>query len=113
MDFGDTSVKFNIFEALKHPTEDHSIFNINTIDGLVEKYPSPQLDKVGQPTPSTEEEVVSPQPSNIVLKPFPEHLKYAYLGDHQQFPVIIANNLNREEEEKLLDILRRHKKEIG
>ncbi|RDX87939.1 hypothetical protein CR513_30526, partial [Mucuna pruriens] len=37
-EFGDTIVKFNIFEALKHPIEDHSIFSIDTIDGLVEDY---------------------------------------------------------------------------
>ncbi|RDX86970.1 hypothetical protein CR513_31623, partial [Mucuna pruriens] len=38
MEFGDTFVKFNIFEALKHPAEDHSIFSIDAIDRLVEGY---------------------------------------------------------------------------
>ncbi|RDX81960.1 hypothetical protein CR513_37311, partial [Mucuna pruriens] len=38
MEFEDTFVKFNIFEALKHPAKDHSIFSINAIDGLVEEY---------------------------------------------------------------------------
>ncbi|RDY10414.1 hypothetical protein CR513_05068, partial [Mucuna pruriens] len=38
MEFGDTFVKFNSFEALKHPDEDHSIFSIDTIDGLIEDY---------------------------------------------------------------------------
>ncbi|RDX83131.1 hypothetical protein CR513_35976, partial [Mucuna pruriens] len=37
MEFGDTLVKFKIFEALKHPTEDHSLFGINFIDELVEE----------------------------------------------------------------------------
>ncbi|RDX85182.1 hypothetical protein CR513_33678, partial [Mucuna pruriens] len=37
MEFGDTFVKFNIFEALKHPTEDHSIFSMDAIDGLAAK----------------------------------------------------------------------------
>ncbi|RDX95018.1 hypothetical protein CR513_22509, partial [Mucuna pruriens] len=31
-------VKFNIIEALKHPAEDHSIFSIGAIDGLMEEY---------------------------------------------------------------------------
>ncbi|RDX90724.1 hypothetical protein CR513_27392, partial [Mucuna pruriens] len=35
MKFGDTLVQFNIFEALKHPTEDHSLFGIDLIDELV------------------------------------------------------------------------------
>ncbi|RDX72334.1 Retrovirus-related Pol polyprotein, partial [Mucuna pruriens] len=120
MEFGDTFVNFNIFEALKHPVEDHSIFSIDTIDGLVKgyfqigignvslvnfvdifdtdsnmqeptkidfdnleevetisngqpetgsdlnkrspnKHLSPPSDKVDQPTPSTQEQHVSPQ----------------------------------------------------
>ncbi|RDX94448.1 hypothetical protein CR513_23168, partial [Mucuna pruriens] len=43
----------------------------------------------------------------------PCHLKYAYLGNDQQFPVIIVNNLHLEQEEKLLQVLRQHKKAIG
>ncbi|RDX84803.1 hypothetical protein CR513_34085, partial [Mucuna pruriens] len=215
MKFGDNLVQFNIFEAMKHPTEDHSIFSINMIDELVEEYmqigtdsadffsfaemsdvmnyfnsvedvpdydlfdsndniadladmvhifqfsdlidlvcwcngnpkcpscarlrivdtkrrvqvativearsdsgnleskqakaksdsgqPSLHLDKVGQLTLTLANK----------LKLFPHHLKYAYLDDHQQFLVIIANNLHREQEEKLLKVLRKHKKAIG
>ncbi|RDX82308.1 hypothetical protein CR513_36915, partial [Mucuna pruriens] len=47
------------------------------------------------------------------LKPLPNHLKYAYLNTEQQLPVIIANNLRWEQEDKLLNVLRQHKKEIG
>ncbi|RDX86679.1 hypothetical protein CR513_31966, partial [Mucuna pruriens] len=38
MEFSDTLVQFNIFEAMKHPTEDHSFFGIDLIDELVEEY---------------------------------------------------------------------------
>ncbi|RDX82551.1 hypothetical protein CR513_36639, partial [Mucuna pruriens] len=38
MEFGDTLVQFNIFEAMKHPIEDHSLFGIDLIDELVEEY---------------------------------------------------------------------------
>ncbi|RDX62696.1 putative mitochondrial protein, partial [Mucuna pruriens] len=41
------------------------------------------------------------------------HLKYAYLDDHQHFPIIVANNLNQEQEENLLSVLRKHKNAIG
>ncbi|RDY12961.1 hypothetical protein CR513_02183, partial [Mucuna pruriens] len=37
MEFGDTLVQFNIFKAMKHPTEDHSLFGIDLIDELVEE----------------------------------------------------------------------------
>ena len=34
MEFGDTLVQFNIFEAMKHPTVDHSLFGIDLIEEL-------------------------------------------------------------------------------
>ncbi|RDY05090.1 hypothetical protein CR513_11102, partial [Mucuna pruriens] len=37
VEFGDTLVRFNIFEVMKHPTEDHSLFGIDLIDELVEE----------------------------------------------------------------------------
>ncbi|XP_042432711.1 uncharacterized protein LOC122019295 [Zingiber officinale] len=47
------------------------------------------------------------------LKPLSQHLKYAFLGENQQLPAIIAQNLEPDQEEKLLEILRQHKKAIG
>ncbi|XP_043817312.1 uncharacterized protein LOC122724981 [Manihot esculenta] len=47
------------------------------------------------------------------LKPLPDHLKYAYLGAGNTLPIIISNQLSQEEEEKLLDLLKKHKKAIG
>ncbi|RDX86963.1 hypothetical protein CR513_31631, partial [Mucuna pruriens] len=38
VEFGDTYMEFNIFEALKHPAKDHSTFGVDTIDGLMEEY---------------------------------------------------------------------------
>ncbi|RDY01483.1 hypothetical protein CR513_15186, partial [Mucuna pruriens] len=51
--------------------------------------------------------------SDLTDLPLPDHLKYAYLDDHHQLLVVIPNNLNREQEEKLLNVLRKHKKAIG
>ncbi|RDX99735.1 hypothetical protein CR513_17179, partial [Mucuna pruriens] len=39
--------------------------------------------------------------------------RYAYLDNDQQIRVIIANNLHREQEEKLLQVLMQHKKVTG
>ncbi|XP_072078095.1 uncharacterized protein [Arachis hypogaea] len=47
------------------------------------------------------------------LKPLSSHLKYAFLGDNQKFSVIIASELSSQEEEKLLEVLRKHKKAIS
>ncbi|RDY13883.1 hypothetical protein CR513_01132, partial [Mucuna pruriens] len=66
----------------------------------------------GQDLKSLTENPSSPPPP-MELKPLPNHLKYAYLGSKQQLPVIIANNLHQEQEDKLLEVLRQHKKVIG
>ncbi|MDV3180614.1 MAG: hypothetical protein Q8829_02980, partial [Candidatus Phytoplasma australasiaticum] len=61
----------------------------------------------GKVKPSIEE---SP---TLELKPFPEHLRYAFLGDASTFPVIIASDLSGSDEDKLLRILREFKLVIG
>ncbi|KAL2491921.1 DNA-directed DNA polymerase [Abeliophyllum distichum] len=43
---------------------------------------------------------------DLELKPLPSHLRYAYLGNSTNLPVIIANDMTELEEEKLLRILR-------
>ena len=36
MDFGDDVVNFNIFQAMRHPIEDHSIFLVDIIDDAID-----------------------------------------------------------------------------
>jgi len=38
MEFGDIVVNFNILDAMKHPSEDHSIFRVEIIDQIVDDY---------------------------------------------------------------------------
>ncbi|KAL8124541.1 hypothetical protein AgCh_012260 [Apium graveolens] len=49
----------------------------------------------------------------LELKPLPEHLRYAFLGDASTFPIIITSDLSGSDEEKLLRILREFKSVIG
>ncbi|XP_042401233.1 uncharacterized protein LOC121991287 [Zingiber officinale] len=165
MEIGDTVVRFSIFEAMKHPREDHSILSVDIseeLDGmeflseidsdleisdfgtvnefvaLLEDVLDVESDVnssecvgdcLGEALPlgSLREEEVCvgdcsaalPLGSPIMeqtqeeLKPLPQHLKYAYLGENQQLPVIIAQNLEPDQEERLLEILRQHRKAIG
>ena len=53
------------------------------------------------------------QAPSLELKQLPEHLTYAYLGEGQTLPVIVAANLSLGEEEKLLRVFREHKTTIG
>jgi len=50
---------------------------------------------------------------SLELKILPKHLKYAYLGEQETLPVIVASNLTNRQEEDLMTILRKHKKAIG
>ena len=49
----------------------------------------------------------------LVLKELPSHLKYVYLEPPQRKPVIISSRLSNEEEQKLLQILKKHKETIA
>jgi hypothetical protein len=53
------------------------------------------------------------QPPDLELKPLPSHLKYAYLLEDEKLPVIISSKLDLDQEKKLLELLREHKKALG
>jgi len=47
------------------------------------------------------------------LKPFPNSIKYALLGHDESLPVIIASDLNQDQEDKLLNLHRENKVVLG
>ncbi|KAK1653297.1 hypothetical protein QYE76_071102, partial [Lolium multiflorum] len=47
------------------------------------------------------------------LKPLPDNLKYAHIDDNKIYPVIISSKLSEIEEERLLEILKKHRGAIG
>ena len=53
------------------------------------------------------------EPPNLELKPLPDTLKFAFLGESETLPVIISSHLHKDQEGKLLDVLGEHKKAIG
>jgi hypothetical protein len=54
-----------------------------------------------------------PQVSEVDLKPLPKGLKYKFLGPDKTYPVIVSDELSPEENEKLLNLLKKHRKVIG
>ena len=50
---------------------------------------------------------------SLELKALPEHLMYAYLGERETLPVIIASHLTERQEENLMSVLRKHREAIG
>jgi hypothetical protein len=52
-------------------------------------------------------------PPKLELKALPDKLKYAFLGANNTLPVIIASNLQKDQEDNLLEVLKEHKEAIG
>ncbi|RDX83524.1 Retrovirus-related Pol polyprotein from transposon 17.6, partial [Mucuna pruriens] len=72
----------------------------------------PSQNQVDQSDPSPVAEKSPLLPPPMELKPLPSHLKYAYLDREQQLPVIIANNLHQEQQQRglnptLLDVVKK------
>ncbi|PIN15182.1 hypothetical protein CDL12_12177 [Handroanthus impetiginosus] len=76
-------------------------FKPNGVKSLIRTAPSKVL------KPSIKE------PPILELKPLPNHLSYAYLGESDTLPVIILFSLFDVQVEKLLRVLRDHKSAIG
>ncbi|XP_073153976.1 uncharacterized protein [Henckelia pumila] len=49
------------------------------------------------------------EPPTVELKPLPIHLKYMFLGENDKLPVIISSSLTGEMEDKLMEVLKKHK----
>ena len=52
------------------------------------------------------------EPPKLILKPLPTELKYAYLEEDKQCPIVISSTLTTHQEDCLLEVLRRYKKAI-
>ncbi|CAM8951240.1 unnamed protein product [Rhodiola kirilowii] len=53
------------------------------------------------------------QAPKVELKPLPAHLKYEFLGENDTLPVIIKDELEADQEHRLIEILARHKQALG
>ncbi|XP_027152195.1 uncharacterized protein LOC113752274 [Coffea eugenioides] len=110
MEFDGEIVHFNIFDTMKYPSNSNfsSVFSVSAIDPAVQEvFETVGRDELERVLPSVVQAPV------LELKPLPEHLKYAYLGDNETLPVIISSALSKTQEEKLIRVLREHKEAIG
>ncbi|XP_062093785.1 uncharacterized protein LOC133799807 [Humulus lupulus] len=127
----DEKVTFNVFKAMRFPDEVEECSVVSMVDSLASR--ELETSNVGDPlerlllfdshSEEDEEEYLAwefktPKPSieeppELELKVLPSHLRYAYLGPSSTLPVIISAELNHDQEEKLLEVLRKFKKAIG
>ncbi|KAJ9691560.1 hypothetical protein PVL29_013672 [Vitis rotundifolia] len=59
------------------------------------------------------QEAVKEETPKLILKPLLTELKYAYLEENEKCPIVISSSLTTDQEESLLEVLRRCKKAIG
>lgn len=52
-------------------------------------------------------------PPSIELKPLPAGLRYAFLNNDRNSPVIISDKLSEEESDRLLNVLEKHRSALG
>ncbi|KAL2326301.1 hypothetical protein Fmac_025359 [Flemingia macrophylla] len=86
---------------------------INHVVGLKQKFDLLIEVQAAKPIPTSLVPSIVQPPPTLELKPLPENLKYAYLEDDEKLPVIISTSLMVDQEEKLLQVLKKHKKAIG
>ncbi|XP_019253789.1 PREDICTED: uncharacterized protein LOC109232472 [Nicotiana attenuata] len=72
-----------------------------------------RFEELDRPVTLTPPKLSIEEAPKLELKPFPVHLRYAYLGNSKTLLVIISSSLTNVQEEKLLRVLREHKKAIG
>ena len=60
-----------------------------------------------------EEAAAEKEPLKLNLKPLPVQLKYTYLEENNQCPVVISSSLTNHQENCLMKVLKRCKKAIG
>ncbi|KAL5580118.1 hypothetical protein UlMin_012560 [Ulmus minor] len=151
----DEQVTFNVFEAMKFPSDVDACFEISVLDRVVaenfhESFPSSPLENCilnGKTLGTLDDDGIiecvnnldalpiyecpnflkfkelgvfnvnnissKKEPPKLELKQLPSHLRYAFLEESSFSPIIINSSLNDLEEEKLLRVLREHRKAIG
>ncbi|KAH9745636.1 hypothetical protein KPL70_004147 [Citrus sinensis] len=92
--------------------------SVDEVNALLDSTPSMNTNKwksrVEQLAPSENKLIPSSEsPPKLELKPLPNTLEYAFLGEESTLPVIISSSLNDEQKGKLLDVLKEHKWALG
>nr|XP_009770129.1 PREDICTED: uncharacterized protein LOC104220864 [Nicotiana sylvestris] len=136
---GEEKVIFDMQKIMTYPDDESSssYFHIDLLNDLADKYKDNQLisdslerclvnsGSTNDDDPRIKEEAETPEsgPQNeevlskevqqkIELKTLPSHLKYIFL-EVSQFSVIISSSLTAEQEDKLIRVLKEHKKALG
>lgn len=120
LSFGNMTLELNVFNLCKQPnsTEDEED---NVIESIVEeKIQEENLKQQSEvclmesfESENNSKEVKNYDNAKLELKALPIELKYAFFGENKTYHVVISSNLLPNQEEDLIEILKKHKKAIG
>ncbi|GJR27480.1 uncharacterized protein Tco_1103712 [Tanacetum coccineum] len=132
MEFDGQVIKFNIYDSMKYPGNEHSVALTNNISESANKELEPNsnlqeaisglnslapvnkiVSYLGLPLNNAKLLPSIVQAPKIELKKLLDHLKYLFLREGDTLPVISSNNLTPVEDERLIRILRDYKEVIG
>ncbi|XP_024969716.1 uncharacterized protein LOC112509075 [Cynara cardunculus var. scolymus] len=128
MEFDVEMIKFNIYDAMRYPSDVSSLCfvdiikplsntmfdlsNEDVLEVIIDRDSmNGSLKKLAQEYKLDDD--FAELALELELKTLPDHLKYAYLGDKETLPVIISATLSPKEERELVDVLKEHKRAIG
>ena len=109
-------MKVSINKLMRHPSHESDKI------GAIDIYEDPEISSCIEETmaatedESFEEPEDDPFPSSetaLELKPLPSTLKYTFIDHHCANPIIISSQLDQDQEERLLAVLRGWKEAIG
>ena len=120
---GEETADFNLIRSLRNLDIERD--DIKSVEGLdsdslrinlhsTEKVMNPEQNGIKQRKKIEEKEFhQETSEEGLVLKELPSHLKYAYLELPKNKPVITSARISDAEEQRLLEILRKHKESIA
>ena len=142
----DEEVSFNVFDAMKHPSDAKECFRMDILDKICVEHEQNwwMADPLMKPLHSCDEQTAAEEEveqntaalsseqnsrisagqmeeaagsSNVAhsieLKQLPSHLKYVFLEQNGEKPVIINSTLTAEEEMQVIEVLQKNQTAIG
>ena len=103
----ENEMNFQYLESVDYELLHSSLQNMETVLSLNEN---------SQENSSSQKKKVTKQETSaegLILKELPSHLKYAFLEPEKGKPIIISTELTENEEQRLLEILRKYKEAIA
>ncbi|KAJ9128557.1 hypothetical protein P3X46_034882, partial [Hevea brasiliensis] len=129
LEVGEEKVEFNLFQAMKKKDDSNSCLRVDVIDEevrevLKKQHPKDPLeaclvhnikkgDEIEEQETTSSSKLEKSEAPKVELKPLPTNLRYAFLGQNSTYPVIVSAKLTDCEVEKLLRVLRKHRRIIG